>query len=266
MVLPLPGSHELMSLRLSYQAREIYELLYRNQSTPLTMREIRDALAHIGTQEQLDRRRRELNRYFDIEHVRSGIETRYRLVGAKPGSASSDLGISERDRAYVLRGGRCAWCGRTPLEDGVKLQVDHKIPQAWGGGSELENLQPLCEECNRGKKDLFASYEEHADDIKAAIGHEEPHKRIGELLRVMYPDEVRSDILELVASAGSYQEDWQKRMRELRALGWKIVWRRQREGRRVRVYYRVEAEPPAWPPGSVRAEITRRERERRSKQ
>jgi 5-methylcytosine-specific restriction endonuclease McrA len=238
-------------------------LLYRNRATPLSMREIRDALAHIGTQEQLDRRRRELNRFFEIEHVRSGTETRYRLVREKRRPPTPDLGLSERDRAYVLRGGRCAWCGRTPLEDGVKLQVDHKIPQAWGGGNELENLQPLCEECNRGKKDLFASYEEHADEIRAAIGHSEPHKRIGELLKVVYPGEVRSDILELVASAGSYQEDWQKRMRELRTLGWKIGWRRQRERRRVRVYYRLEEAPPPWPVGSVRAEIRRRERARR---
>lgn len=133
MTLPLPGSHELKSLRLSYQAREIYGLLYGNRDAPLTMREIRDALAHIGTQEQLDRRRRELNRYFEIEHVRDGIATRYLLVNAKPRPASVDLGISEKDRAYVLRTGRCALCGRTPLEDGVKLQVDHKLPQAWGG-------------------------------------------------------------------------------------------------------------------------------------
>lgn len=263
MTLPLPGSHELKSLRLSYQAREIYGLLYGNRDAPLTMREIRDALAHIGTQEQLDRRRRELNRYFEIEHVRDGIATRYLLVNAKPRPASVDLGISEKDRAYVLRTGRCALCGRTPLEDGVKLQVDHKLPQAWGGGSELENLQPLCEECNRGKKDLFASYESHAAEIKAAIGEAEPHKRIGELLKAVHPGEVRSDILELVASAGSYQEDWQKRMRELRTLGWKIGWRRQREGRRVRVYYMLDEPAPPWPEGSVRAAITRRERERR---
>src|SRR5262245_39924303 len=119
------------------------------------MREIREELAEIGTQEQLDRRRRELNRYFEIERVRVGTETRSRLVAQKARAADLDTGISERDRAAVLRLGLCAMCGRTPLVDGVRLQVDHKIPKEWGGDDSLENLQPLCEECNRGKKNLF---------------------------------------------------------------------------------------------------------------
>ena len=259
MSLPAPGSPELLELRLSYQAREIYRLLHANQDRPLTMREIRDALADIGTQEQLDRRRRELNRYFEIEHATGGRETAYRLVDRKVRDALVDGGILERDRAAVLRYGRCAMCGRTPLQDKVRLQVDHKIPKAWGGTDELENLQPLCEECNRGKKDLFGTYDEFADQIKLAINHDEPHKRIGEFLKAAYPNEVRSDVLELVASAKSYQEDWQKRLRELRVLGWEISIRRERDNRRVRVFYKLVAAQP-WPLGSVRAEIRRREK------
>lgn len=259
MDLPAPTGQVLLDLKLSYQAREVYGLLYANRDTPLTMREIRDRLAGIGTQEQLDRRRRELNRYFDIEHVRSGRETAYRLVRQKPRSASADLGISERDRAAVLRHGRCAMCGRTPLGDHVKLQVDHKIPKDWGGTDALENLQPLCEECNRGKKNLFRSYDEYAPQIRIAIDFDEPQKRIGEFLKAVAPDEVNSDVLEVVANAQSYQEDWQKRLRELRVLGWKIATRRQKEGRRMRVYYRLETSHP-WPTGPLRAEIRRRER------
>jgi 5-methylcytosine-specific restriction endonuclease McrA len=246
-MLPAPDSHELRELRLSYQAREIYRLLYTRRDAPLTMREIRDELADIGTQEQLDRRRRELNRYFEIEHVKSGRDP------------AVDAGFSERDRAAVLRYGRCAMCGRTPLEDRIRLQVDHKIPKAWGGIDELENLQPLCEECNRGKKDLFATYDELAEQLRAAINHEEPHKRIGEFLKAAYPNEVRSDVLELVANAQSYQEDWQKRLRELRILGWEIAIRREHDGRRVRVYYKL-LRPQPWPEGSVRSEIRRREK------
>src|SRR5437899_13071638 len=120
MDLPDPNSVELLNLKLPYQAREIYGLLYANRETPLTMRWIRDTLAEIGTQEQLDRRRRELNRYFEIERVREGVETRYRLLAAKSRSAEVDTGISERDRAAVLRHGICAMCGRTPLGDSVR--------------------------------------------------------------------------------------------------------------------------------------------------
>src|SRR5258708_31895860 len=124
MELPHPSGNELIRLKLSYQAREVYGLLYANRATPLTMREIRERLAEIGTQEQLDRRRRELNRYFEIEHVRTGTETAYRLVRQKPRNPDIDAGVSERDRAAVLRPPRCAMCGRTPLDDGRKLPVD----------------------------------------------------------------------------------------------------------------------------------------------
>src|SRR4051794_25681876 len=118
-LLPKPDDLSSKKFPLSYQAREIYRLLYNTRDQPLTMREIRGRLAAIGTQEQLDRRRRELNRYFVIHKVGSGTDTRYKLVELKPRSTESDRGISERDRAAVLRHGRCAMCGRTPLDDQV---------------------------------------------------------------------------------------------------------------------------------------------------
>lgn len=46
----------------------------------------------------------------------------------------------------------CQICGRS-RKDGVKLEVDHKIPVAKGGTSELSNLWTLCFDCNRGKSD-----------------------------------------------------------------------------------------------------------------
>ncbi|HET8892546.1 MAG TPA: HNH endonuclease [Gaiellaceae bacterium] len=254
---PLPDPDELVDLPVSYQAKAIYALLYEHRDSPLTMQQIRERLGDVGQQEQLDRRRRELNRYFEIEHVRRGVETAYRLVREKPRVPESDLGISERDRAFVLRHGRCAMCGRTPLEDGIRLQVDHKIPREWGGTSALENLQPLCEECNRGKKNLFASYSEHSDAIREAIGRDTVHERIGELLKALDGEWVRSDVIDMVASPpGDYQEDWQRRIRELRDLGWDYETRKQRESGRVWSYYRVTRWEP-WPSGNIRAAIGR---------
>lgn len=46
---------------------------------------------------------------------------------------------------------RCCICGRSQKEDGVKLEVDHKIPVSKGGKTEMNNLWTLCFECNRGK-------------------------------------------------------------------------------------------------------------------
>jgi PAS domain-containing protein len=255
--LPAPDGFPLRRFPISYQAREIYRLLYETRDSPLTMREIRERLAPIGTQEQLDRRRRELNRYFEIEKLGSGAETRYRLVSIKPRSPEGDYGISERDRAFILRHGRCAMCGRTPLEDRIRLQVDHKIPKEWGGTDALENLQPLCESCNRGKKNLFSSYSQHADAIRVAISHDTVHVRIGELLKALDGEWVRSDMIDLVASPpGDYQEDWQRRIRELRKIGWDFETRRRREAGRVRSYYRL-TRWTEWPSGSVRAAVER---------
>jgi len=258
--LPAPNSPKLRALPISYQAREIYRVLYQSRQNPPTMREIRAQLPSLGSQEQLDRRRRELNRYFVIAKTSQGTETRYRLTARKPRSPDADLRISERDRAAVLRHGRCAMCGRTPIDDGVRLQVDHKMPKDWGGTDDLENLQALCEECNRGKKNLFASYSEHSSAIRESIGYSSVHQRIGELLKAFAPSAVRSDVLDLVASPpNDYQEDWQKRLRELRVLGWEISVEKRREDGRVRTYYQLMKSEP-WPVGSVRAEISRRER------
>lgn len=43
----------------------------------------------------------------------------------------------------------CAVCGRSEPE--VRFQQDHKIPRTRGGGNELNNWQPLCDECNNFK-------------------------------------------------------------------------------------------------------------------
>ncbi len=49
----------------------------------------------------------------------------------------------------------CQGCGRKPPE--VKVHVDHKIPIAQGGKTEVDNLHVLCEKCNLGKSDKMPS-------------------------------------------------------------------------------------------------------------
>jgi hypothetical protein len=254
--LPDPYSEELEKL-VGIGPREIYRILYENRGHPLTMQEIRQLIGARGSDEQLGRRKRDLHSHFSIDRTGSGKDTKYELVGRRRALAGATTNLSERERALILQVGRCAMCGRKPIDDGVKLQVDHKIPRNWGGSNDLENLQPLCEECNRGKKDLFASID---DRVAAAISEDDPHRRIGELLKAFEGDWVPSYVVGIVASAKQYQEDWQKRMRELRVLGWEYEHSRKRDPitRRVVTSYKLTKWAP-WPMGSIRAEIRRRE-------
>jgi hypothetical protein len=262
--LPEPDSEELYALLGPSVLRVLYGWLYRRRDNPPTMAEVRlfmaDALGE--PQEHIDRRLRELRRYFKIPaEAQSTGPPKYVLRGWAENRSSEDLPISTRLRAQVLSPQRCAQCGRTPLQHGVVLVVDHKVPRSWGGGNELENLQPLCEDCNHGKRDYFQTYEAHAEQIREAVNYDEPQKRIGELLKAFKGGWVRTDLLAIVASAKEFQEDWQRRLRDLRFLGWDYEFqRRHNEGARVWTYYRVTKFAP-WPE-NIREAITKEEARR----
>jgi 5-methylcytosine-specific restriction endonuclease McrA len=263
--LPEPDSDQLTGLIGSATLRLLYGFLYRRQESPPTMVELRFFAANaLGEdQSQTDRRVRELRAYFDLPAEVINGEHRYILRGWAAGrSADAGAAVSLRVRAQVLAPQRCAQCGHTPLEDHVKLVVDHKIPRTWGGTNDPENLQPLCEDCNAGKRDYFRSFEDHAEKIRQAITFDEPQKRIGELLRAFGREWVRTDLLSIVASAKEYQEDWQRRLRDLRFLGWDYEHqKRYTEGARVWTYYRLTKSAP-WP-DNIRAAITAEEDRRR---
>ena len=255
--LPEPDSDELRALVRGSAEREIYRALYESQGAPLTQHEIAERVGRTD-HSQIQRRRRNLNPYFVIRRTVEGRTHRYELIGLKAQLPEGDRQISRALRAEVLQHGRCEMCGRHTSE-GVRLQVDHKIPGSWGGTDDRENLQALCEDCNEGKKDRFAHYDDHASEIASIIHYEEPHRRIGELLKAFDGEWVPTDLIRFVASAQQFQEDYQKRLRELRVLGWIIGNERRLEGGRHVSYYRVTHWEP-WPEGSIRAEIRRRER------
>lgn len=51
---------------------------------------------------------------------------------------------------------KCCACGASPAMDPrVVLHVDHIVPWAKGGRTEMDNLQTLCANCNQGKSDLI---------------------------------------------------------------------------------------------------------------
>jgi 5-methylcytosine-specific restriction endonuclease McrA len=64
---------------------------------------------------------------------------------------SRNIRRSTRVKIMARDSFRCVFCGRSPDEDGVKLEVDHIVPVAKGGSRHENNLQTLCYDCNRGK-------------------------------------------------------------------------------------------------------------------
>lgn len=215
-------------------------------------------------QTQFGRRRRDLHYYYRIEKKLIGKKTVYIYRG--PLEISRDATpTNAKTRALVLHlaHGRCGMCGRTIEKHGVTLVVDHRIPREWGGKTEPENLWAICDECNQGKKNLFASID--SPEMRSAIRHSSVHVRIGELLKgAGIGQPVPSHLIDIVAG----QDDWRKRLRELRYLGWEITASRVNlESGRFRSQYRLDkfAEWPPDPSGWIRDYEQKRSSRRRKR-
>ncbi len=225
-------------------------------------------------QTHLDRRKRDLKKWFRVEKTEAWQETGgvrrrvtlYRYAGERA-NVTDEGDISIRVRAEVIHAahGRCQMCGRTVAEDEIKLVVDHKKPRHWGGTNDRDNLWAICEECNAGKKAFFSSLNADADMMKAITAHKSVHVRIGELLKAVgVGNRTPSALIEVVAD----QDDWHKRLRELRypVIGWDIETRRYKSASgKVLVDYILKSHKP-WPDDPT-ATIRKfeLERERRNK-
>jgi hypothetical protein len=184
-------------------------------------------------QTHLERRKRDLPKWFVIQKVK-GVQERagkkravtlYQYGGERT-SITDEGQLSQKVRAAVIHAAhaRCQMCGRTIEKHGIALVVDHKKPRDWGGSNDSENLWAICEECNSGKKAFFNSLNVTPEIMREAMNHESVHVRIGELLKAVgVGNRVPSSLLEVVAG----QDDWQKRLRELRysVIGWDIETR-----------------------------------------
>ena len=138
------------------------------------------------------------------------------------------------------------------------MHVDHKLPREWGGPTEEWNLQALCSDCNEGKKAYYATFDAVAPQIMNAIGHESVHVRIGEVLKAFEAEglETPDEVIEFVAEARGRQRYWEKRMRELRHIGWRFEPRMFDEGGIRKTEWKLlEWEP--WPEEGPGAAIRR---------
>lgn len=263
---PVEHSGNQLAIRMTQSNRKLQKILLdilQQNPQGLSIHDIRERLPDdVGTQSELNKRVRELRYKHDIPY-QSG-KYFYRGVRKVP---LDGQGVSSKLRAAVLNKahGRCEMCGRTIAEDEIKLQVDHKIPHNWGGPTELDNLWAVCDLCNSGKRDFFKSFNDA--EMTSLVKIESVHGRLAEVLRLRDGEDVPSWFLEFVANVNDFQDDWHRRLRELRLLGIKYSYKRTRlPSGKVQSTYRLEQwQPlPPDPTGEIRKIEREKEREKRS--
>ncbi|WNJ19091.1 HNH endonuclease [Pontibacter sp. G13] len=75
-----------------------------------------------------------------------------KTVNPKRTSSRRRPGISSKLRFEIFQRDNftCSYCNKSK-EDGIKLEIDHKIPVDAGGTDDINNLVTSCKECNQGK-------------------------------------------------------------------------------------------------------------------
>ena len=62
---------------------------------------------------------------------------------------------SEREEIYRRDHYRCCKCNKNLINHPELRVIDHILPLSKGGSNEKENLQLLCDECDKKKKDTI---------------------------------------------------------------------------------------------------------------
>lgn len=269
---PLPGSADpsIDDLFSSQETAEACRFLLTRRDSPPTMAEwlARSQQVFGKSNVHSQRRLREVRSHFVVQSRRRTGDGKwiYELLGWKK-AASVAVKVSPRLQAEVFsqKGRFCQMCGRGP-QDGVRLQIDHIVPESWGGKTEYSNLEPLCEEHNHGKQAFFASLDEFGPAIACALLCPDPWERIGELL-IAFQDMGKPtpvELIELVAQ-DTHKGDPRKRLRELRfVLGWDIVAHRRKTDGVTEVTYELIRSQP-WPAEGAAVAVADYERRRKER-
>lgn len=228
--------------------KELYDAFVAlGVGAPVTLAELRRQLGlRPHEHQQLRRRIKELQDHGYNAHRlerKRGPDWLYVLESSVPNLPTRHSGkISVKIRAEVIHsaGRRCQMCGKS-VEDGIKLVVDHRMPREWGGTDDVTNLEALCEECNGGKKAFFRGLDPKL--MTRCMAFENPVQRIGELLKAFKGEAPPRRLIATVAM----EDEWTRRLRELRDLGWKVkeVRVKGQRGANRFTYQVVESKP--WP-------------------
>lgn len=145
--------------KLSDVKQTILRRLWGNDSDSFPKPWVSSAeLLELTGQKYFDRRTRELR-----DSLGCDLESAYQeTFGGHAWRLRSDtltqpqqreyLSKVQKERLFAEADYRCATCG-TQIKAGVRgLQADHKVPLSRGGTNALENWQPMCNNCNVGKR------------------------------------------------------------------------------------------------------------------
>jgi len=98
--------------------------------------------------------REEVRKWGRRDYKKAVIRTQIRK--AKMGGLETNWNYSDWEKLKEKFGYTCLMCGRKEPE--IKLTVDHIVPIYCGGSNLLENIQPLCGQCNSSKGTRIINY------------------------------------------------------------------------------------------------------------
>jgi len=105
----------------------------------------------------------------------------------------------------------CQMCGKSVMQDHIKIHLDHIVPLEWGGTTTVDNLQCLCKDCNEGKKNWVASED---PSLMIELNKATSAKERLLIYFLHYPDkEISVEKLEVVAKT----RGWERALRYLRS-------------------------------------------------
>ena len=131
--------------------------LWGSEDSPFPKPWIRTSrLLSLTGQKYFDRRIRELRDESgcDIETGTLGGEHSYRFKSAAMNAANPRSYLTEADKRSLFQrfSFTCQICGKRTVAGVRGLQADHKVPLIRGGTHSSSNWQPVCNQCNVGKR------------------------------------------------------------------------------------------------------------------
>ncbi len=163
-------------------------------------------LYELTNQKYIDRRIRELRneRGCDIETgIHNGSHS-YRLLSANLSEAFDRTYLTDAQKRQLFEAFeyRCAACARQFDTDGKGLQADHKVPLIRGGGSEIQNWQPLCIACNVAKRRSCMGCEVDCNQCAWAFP-----EHYGQTIPIQLTKEVGESLQRLARSRGTTPQE-----------------------------------------------------------